>query len=412
MTSASISRNLFEEQLSAYKKFLPIINSLESGATKQNIWDIPFTIGELSYLVHSHYRYYGKFPSVVAGQLLDQFPPPSSDHYVLDNFCGSGTTLVEARLRGVKSFGIDISWLSCLASNVKANPANTKEIKSKLKSISNAHHTNSKSCVPPQDSFVTKWFSEETTRDLQALREIIHGLPESSEKDFLLVAFIGIIRRVSKAFDAEVRPHINKDKKQRNVIEAFTKKVMDMCSNHDDYMSLIDSGIESHCILGSNLKLPEEFDDGKCHLVISHPPYLNSFNYTPVFSLEFYWGEPFEELHTGGVKSLHKEELTAHPASDRVTDSYFSHLEQCYGETYRIQKQGAYLAIVIGDCTRNGELVPVIDRTIEIVTRIGYVPYEYNYRTTHYGLGKYAYRHRADYHGTADKKDGVLIFKR
>ena len=34
-------------------------------------------------------------------------------------------------------------------------------------------------------------------------------------------------------------------------------------------------------------------------------------------------------------------------------------------------------------------------------------------RSTHYGIGKYAYADRADYHGSgAEKRDGVLLFKK
>lgn len=412
MSFPALTNDLFNNEVEIYRRFLPIINPTEGTNPRTNTWDIPYTIGELSYLVHSHYRYYGKFPSAVAGQLLEQFPPPSKEHYVLDNFCGSGTTLVEAKLRGIKSFGVDISWLSCLVSNVKSNAVDTKKIKIELNQISKYFYERTIDCTPPEDSFVEKWFQKEVTRDLAVLREIILKLTQSIEKDFLLVAYLGIIRRVSKAFDGEVRPHINKAKKQRDVFGAFSKKVMDMCSDHDDYMDLVDLKIHSKCILGSNIELPNILKDQKCHLVISHPPYLNSFNYTPVYSLEFYWGSPFESAYTEGIRSLHKQELIAHPASDKITDLYFNHLEKCYSETYRIQPIGSYLAIVIGDCTRNGELVNVLAKTIEIVKRIGYMPYEYNYRTTHYGLGKYAYRHRADYHGDADKKDGVLIFKR
>lgn len=410
--STSFTNDLFKENIEIYRKFLPIINTLEETTPKINTWDIPYTINQLSYLVHSHYRYYGKFPSAIAGQLLDQFPPPNKEHYVLDNFCGSGTTLVEAKLRGIKSFGIDISWLSCLVSNVKTSIVNTKKIISKLKEISSEFYEEKIQKQPPEDSFVEKWFTEEATRDLSKLRDIIFKIPSSTEKDFILVAYIGIIRRVSKAFDGEVRPHINKSKKQRDVFDAFSKKIRDMCSDHDDYMRLIDERIEAKCFLGSNIKLPKLLDYEKCHLVISHPPYLNSFNYSPVYSLEFYWATPFEQEYTNGIKNLHKNELTAHPASEKISDSYFNHLSLCYSETYNLQPKGGYLAIVIGDCTRNEKLIPVIKRTIEIVTEIGYTPHEYNYRTTHYGLGKYAYRHRADYHGNADKKDGILIFKK
>jgi DNA modification methylase len=413
MSALPLSTDLFDEQVGIHQKFLPTINPINDNAsTKSNHWDIPNTIKELSYLVHSHYRYYGKFPSVVAGQLLDQFPPPTDKHYVLDNFCGSGTTLVEAKLRGINSYGIDISWLSCLASNVKGNSVNTKKVKDILTTIINNFKEASETCIPPTDSFVEKWFAKETTKDLCALQELIKKIPASIERDFILVAYIGILRRVSKAFDAEVRPHINKIKKQRGVLEAFSKKIRDMCSNHEEYMQLIDNKVLSKCILSSNINLPKIFDDGMCHLVISHPPYLNSFNYTPVFSLEFYWGKPFEQEYTNGIENLHKQELVAHPASDKISDLYFDHLEQCYKETYRIQSPGAYLAVVIGDCTRDGILISVLDKTIDLIKKIGYTPFEFNYRSTHYGLGKYAYKHRADYHGDAEKKDGILIFKR
>ena len=407
------TNSLFPVELeNIYQKYLPKISSLSINQIQSNIWDIPYTISKLSYLVHSHYRYYGKFPSVVAGQLLDQFPMPSNEHYVLDNFCGSGTTLVEAKLRGIKSYGIDISWLSVLASNVKVSFVDTNIIKSEVTSISNSFYKQVDDNVVQTTPFVEKWFSAETARDLFALRKIILNIPKSAERDFIVLAYIGIIRRVSKAFDGEVRPHINKAKKQRNVLEAFHKKIRNMCADHEDYMMLISEKTNSKCLHGSNTNLPNILKDDKCHLVISHPPYLNSFNYTPVFSLEFYWGEPFEKEYTNGIKNLHKQELTAHPASDKIINNYFMHLENCYRETYKIQNSGAYLAIVIGDCTKNGELIPVLDKTIEIVKKIGYQPHEFNYRTTHYGLGKYAYKHRADYHGAGEKKDGILIFKR
>lgn len=408
------SMHLFEgrqpEATSIFRKYLPKISPIPGAIPKSNSWDIPNTIGELSYLVHSHYRYYGKFPPVVAGQLLDQFPPQNADQYVLDNFCGSGTTLVEARLRGIRSIGIDISWLSCLASNVKARNADLNAIRGYLNSIATEFYEHYKNTDDPQDSFSSKWFSSESARGLATLQRMIGALKRDSARDFLLVALLGIVRRVSRAFDGEVRPHINKLKRERNVLEAFSKKVRDMIKDHEDYMDLVDSNIQAQCLLSSNTSLPSQVREGYCHLAISHPPYLNSFNYTPVFSLEFYWGAPFESQFSDGQPGLHKQELVAHPANERTVLNYFEHLKKCYEETYRVQPKGAHLAVVIGDCTRNGHLVPVIDETADIIQQIGYTPSEYNYRTTHYGLGKYAYKHRADYHGNAEKRDAILVF--
>jgi hypothetical protein len=69
--------------------------------------------------------------------------------------------------------------------------------------------------------------------------------------------------------------------------------------------------------------------------------------------------------------------------------------------------------VVLGDCSIRGEVVPVLDRFSEIMDSVGFDLERLLLRSTHYGIGKYAYAHRADYHGVASqKRDGILIFKR
>ena len=412
MTEQALSLDLFSENTPLYKKYLPKISPINKKSPQINEWDIPYTIKNLSYYVHSHYRYYGKFPSVVAGQILEQYPPPTKEHYVFDNFCGSGTTLVEAKLRGIESFGLDISWLSVLASNVKVSLLDISLVKIELNNLVIWFEKNINSFSSPQESFIEKWFEDIAAKDLFAIQSYLLTLSKSEIRDFLIIAFIGIVRRVSKAHDGEVRPHINKKKRQRDVISAFSKKVNDMCSDHYNFQKNIDN-TKSECYLGDNLNLPPKFNDRKCYLAISHPPYLNSFNYAPVFNLEFYWGSVFEKEYSKGETKLYKTEMKAHPANENITEKYFHHLKKCYEEIFRVQDNGSILAVIIGDCTRNGKLVPVVDKTIKIVESIGYNLSELNYRTTHYGLGKYAYNHRADYHGEKEeKKDAIIMFKK
>lgn len=409
---AKRTEDLFDDIVPIHKQFLPKIQSIGKKPAATNIWDIPYTIPQLAYLTHPHFRYYGKFPSVVAGQLLEQFAPPTPSHYVLDNFAGSGTTFVEAKLRKIQSYGIDISWLAVLASRVKSRFVDTQEIELALNQVCSNASKIEVSAVP-DNPIVEKWFDDDVAADLVRLQEALVELAESATKEFLVVAFLAILRRVSKAYDGEVRPHINKTKKKRDVLPAFRKKVMDMIAGHNDYMHLADRETIADCYLADNRSLPDRFDDGHCYMVISHPPYLNSFDYSPVYKIEYYWGAPFEYL----VEDAHAfdrkaAELKAHPANEKVTASYYEHLKQCYEETFRIQQDGGLLAIVIGDCTRMKVLEPVIDKTIDIVEDIGYSLLELNFRTTHYGLGKYAYDHRADYHGEAEKRDAIIVFSK
>lgn len=226
MTKNQMNADLFGYEENFFKKYLPNVKRIEDQGHIVNEWDIPHTIQALSYLVHSDYRYYGKFPSVVAGQILEQLPPPTSDHYVLDNFCGSGTTLVEAKLRNIPSYGIDISWLSVLASNVKTRHINLDGVRQELYKIAKWFDENLENFNAPNDKFTEKWFSQKVSRDLIAIQFYIKNIEKSDVRDFLLLAFIGIVRRVSKAYDGEVRPHINKEKKVEMSFLLFQKKLM------------------------------------------------------------------------------------------------------------------------------------------------------------------------------------------
>ncbi|MFZ6755393.1 DNA methyltransferase [Undibacterium sp. Dicai25W] len=332
--AANLQDDLFED-VKIYEKFLPLINKIEGNDGLINEWDIPHTITQLSYLTHNHYRYYGKFPSVVAGQLLEQYLPPTPSHYVIDNFCGSGTTLVEAKLRGIKSYGVDISWISALVSEVKTKHINLSEVKALLLTLKSASSANDFKSSTLNAAFAEKWFSENVIIDLYNIQQWLLSLPKSSERNFLLVGFLAIVRRVSLAHDAEVRPHINPAKKQRNVLQAYYKKIKDMLETHTEYQSLSKKNVVAECYVADNKLLPNKFSDKKCYLLISHPPYLNSFNYRPVFSLEFLWGNAFENefVHESSI-GLIKDELVAHPANETNTEKYFQHLTDCYKASY------------------------------------------------------------------------------
>ena len=70
--------------------------------------------------IHNWYRITLGFSDQLVSGLLDKFEVESGQ-WVLDPFCGSGTTLVECKKRGVNSIGIDANPSSFFASKVKVN---------------------------------------------------------------------------------------------------------------------------------------------------------------------------------------------------------------------------------------------------------------------------------------------------
>lgn len=93
--------------------------------------------------VHRLHPYKGKF----IPQLVEYFLDEHTDEFkneiyfkkgdiVLDPFCGSGTTLIQANELGINAIGIDISEFNSLISNIKVQKHNIQKLYYELKRIS------------------------------------------------------------------------------------------------------------------------------------------------------------------------------------------------------------------------------------------------------------------------------------
>ncbi len=95
--------------------------------------------------VHRLHPYKGKFIPQLAEYFLDdhidQFKEEAvfkAGDVVLDPFCGSGTTLVQANELGIHAMGIDVSAFNALISNVKVSQFDLLDLQNELSRISNA----------------------------------------------------------------------------------------------------------------------------------------------------------------------------------------------------------------------------------------------------------------------------------
>jgi len=382
--------------------------------------DINESIGELSYLTHSYYRYYGKFPSKLASTFLDDYSNP--DTVLLDNYSGSGTSLVEASLRGIRSYGVDINPTAVLASNVKTYKYSQKNLLRQWSYLSEDIHKaiqiNEDFKIPTWNSLY-KWFAEDVAKTLSIIQNTLEvfKFDDRQSEEFFKLAFYSIIRRVSRAYDGEVRPHINKTKKQRNPVEAFSKKVKEMIDIAGLFELANTQNPQSKTFLASNNNLDEieELKDAGINLVLSHPPYLNCFDYLPVYSLELNWAESDKNQWNGyNLAELKKMETKSWPATnEKIMYGFFDGIENAYKQVYDLLPKGGICGIVMGDSTIRGELIRVHLIVAAICEKMGFELIEIVYRTTNYSTGKYSYKHRADYHGADEaKRDGILVLKK
>ncbi len=76
--------------------------------------------------LHSMCSYLGCFPPAVPRRIIDRIIPPRG--IVLDPFCGSGTTLVEAVLAGRDAVGIDLNPLAIAVAQAKTAPVEIEDV--------------------------------------------------------------------------------------------------------------------------------------------------------------------------------------------------------------------------------------------------------------------------------------------
>lgn len=432
-----------------YKKGIFDIDDLKC---EKEFWNVDETIAELSYLTHDYFRYYGKFPSKVGKMIMEDLITKKCIEkdvdFIIDNYAGSGTSLVEAKLAGVYSVGLDINPFAVLACRVKTYNYDVDVLKKMWEQIKiriykyNDYYSNimMEMLVPNIDKQIqekinketeslvkdiefSKWFSEDVLRQLYIIKDTLLELEYTREREFFDLAFFAIIRRVSYAYDAEVRPHVNKKKRKRDAIEAYVKKVNEMIETMDKWNLVTDSQVYSNAYIVSNadgqevnaiIKHERERSGKQLGAVLSHPPYLNCFDYIPVYKLKFLWADGFEEIFGKKTyKEIKDSEIKSYPVNnDEAIKKYFLHNYEAYKNVYENLRERGYCCIVIGDCTVKGELFSVHKSFITMMNEIGFVLEKIAYRSTSYGMGRYAYSFRADYSENKDKKQDAILFFR
>lgn len=204
---------------------------------------------------------------------------------ILDPFCGSGTTLVEAQRAGFESVGIDLNPIACLISSVK-----TQELPQHFLTAANQVFENAKttyaSCVKiPTIPNLDHWFKSDIQKALSSVLQQIELLDDNITKNGLKLALSSIIVRVSNQESDTRYAAVDNNFTANDVFDSFlcACKKLNAAKQDSSYFAY------SKIINQDILKITPLDISKEVGLVITSPPYPNAYEYWLYHKYRMWW---------------------------------------------------------------------------------------------------------------------------
>lgn len=304
--------------------------------------------------MHSAHPYPAKFPARLARKLLLRHVRPGD--VVLDPFCGSGTTLLEAKLHGAHSIGVDINALSCLISMVKTTPLadlDRADIRRFLRAVQREGAPNYRStpfCALPGID-IDHWFQKNVSAEIAAIVSRIERDAQGAARDFLKVALSAIIVRVSNQESDTRYAAIQKNIGDGQTTALFLRKARENL----DYASrsFAKEGGARVAVHNADSRDLSFLAEGRVDCVITSPPYANSYDYYLYHKFRCAWlGLDFKFAQNGEIGSRRE-----YSSMKQKPGKWEDDLCACLLQLRRVLKPRGDAFFVFGDSVIAGEKI-------------------------------------------------------
>jgi len=338
----------------------------------------------------------------VAGRILDEFGTGAET--LFDPFCGTGTSLVEANLRGINAVGTDINPLARLIAKVKTTPLSPDSLSAYISDFKNfvlSVRSGKRKLVPeiPKFQNLEYWFKEEALYWLAVIKTYIEGIREPDIRDFFKVAFSETVRESSLTRNSEFKLY-RMDSKQikrfnPNVPAIMLEKLERNRKGMIEYILQKDNKSISYVYEFDTVQgVPfDVLPEGSVDIVVTSPPYGDSKTtvaYGQFSRLSSQWlglckanevdkkslgGARRQKLQKFGIDLL--DEVVDRIASidpKRALDvvSFYVDYEKSINNVAKVVRTGGIVAYVVGNRKVKGITIPNDEITRIMFERNGF----------------------------------------
>jgi len=416
--------------------------SVKKYSFRNNMKDI---IPRMDYLTHGIHPYTAKLIPHIPRYFIEKYT--QKNDVVFDPFCGSGTTLLEAKLLKRNAIGLDINPLAQLISETKTSYLDIDELdyaiqlfKIKLK--------NCRDNVTVEFPNIDYWFGKDAINELAKIKssiEKLSGKVDYNAYKFLLLCFSSIIRKSSYA-----DPRIAKTYKSKRVLEkikdgwvpapiqyfkdslnknfARIKLLLDHTNVDNNYVKVLQGDArETSAILNQNGIKEVDF-------IITSPPYINAQDYFRSYKLELWWldlatPEEVRSLNRQaiGTENISGSNYNSIPKSKNkllntilhkiwkinkkksyIVYNYFENMKSIFKESYNVLKKRGHFCLITGNNTICGIQIPTYKILAHIAKENGFDFVE---------IGKDEIRNRSlppdrNHSGGIIKEEWITVFRK
>lgn len=347
-------------------------------------------------LTHQVHPYPAKLLPHIAHFFLHASTFRSGEGQVLDPFCGSGTVALEASISNRDAYVSDANPMALLITKVKTTPYDADELVMEAVAIVRRAR---RYRTAPSVSVVNAhlWYTENRKQELEILLRAIHDIESLQIREFFLLCFSSVARRLSSADPAisvpvrlKTKPTFAKATNSRiterlkwisdadhleefsNIALANIERVVRTNNVNPSRQAVTCVGTDARNLMAPTKGGPLE--SSSIPMVLTSPPYGSAQKYIRAMSLALNWlgladptGLADLESETIGREHVAKKRnhtLVPLPSEyedflsgvakknarrEAITRQYLSDLSVAVAEMARVTSSGGHIILVIGN---------------------------------------------------------------
>jgi len=361
------------------------------------------------------YRYKEGYSIKLMQQIFNEYKVKKDD-IIVDPFCGSGSTIIQAKINDLYGIGFEINPFSAFLSKVKTQNYKKEDLNNYKKELTKLLKSNNKdriNVVKPKLSTIDKLFEKEVLIYLLNLKSLIKKIKNQKVKDLLFLAWLSILEEASNYRKAGNGLKFRKGKairkKDLTYAESLFRCRIKEIEEDLPYVIEISQSAKGHKIYEhTSLEMDKFVKPRTVKGVIFSPPYVNCFDYTEIYKVEVWRGDVVKKysdlkgLRERGIRShLNGYKTTGNKESKLINElnllikelqgvklwdkripamvnAYFSDMFVVLDKIYKSLKPKGFCSIIVSNSAYGGIIIPTDLLLTRYAEKIGFKPLKIN----------------------------------